>query len=74
MADSEELRNIMRTADRNKDSATPLRAKHSASSDKDVLDLASLIGSLDIDLNRSIMKDAKPLLSYDQRSEVSVLC
>lgn len=68
----EELRNFMRSADRNRDTTTPLRPKPTASGDQDLQDLASLIGSLGIDMTKTTTKDrAKQSVDQaDLRSEV----
>lgn len=67
---NQDLRNLMRSADRNRDTTTPVRSTISAATpanDLDLKELVSLIG--DIDMTRTVIKE-RPHMQQDQRSEV----
>jgi hypothetical protein len=69
----EELRNLLRSADRTREATTPVQSRYAAP-DQDLKDLASLIGSLDIDLTKTVTKE-RPSRGDggDHRAEVSDL-
>ena len=65
---------MLRSADnKNRDGNTPLKSKIGGLADTDLAELASLIGSLDIDLNNTAVKDRSHAQNNDPRNEVCVI-
>ena len=64
----EMMRNLLRSADRTREATTPMQNRPAP--DQELRDLASLIGSLDIDLTKTVTKERPKHVAADTRSEV----